>query len=182
MGDDFENDKLTKLLPRLIRIAKHRGISDEDCPDIAQETIAGALEQIQRGNFRGDSKLETYVLAILNRRIADYWREKSKGNRLISLEKDNEASLEVTSHALPTTGHLDPHVRISFSEALQQLQSRKRAILLMKIQGNTIEEIATKLGMRPGTVRRELAKAIQEFSAALGNKPLRDVYIKGKSS
>ncbi len=58
----------------MLRWSHHKTSSLEAAEDIVQETFLAAAEKID--NFRGDSSPKTWLFAILNNKISDYYRKK----------------------------------------------------------------------------------------------------------
>lgn len=166
-------ESLANHAPRLARIARGRGVPPQDCEDVAQEAILDALRQLQKGNFRYESKLETWLVQILHGKIADYWRRKPPHGSLVSLTTDNPENLPGVPQEALLSPQADFEVVLDVRKALLKLPSRKRLILLLNAsQGWTIEEIAKQMGWKPGTVGRQLMEAKREFCKAFaGKKP-----------
>lgn len=45
---------------------------------MAQEVLADAIRQIQAGDFRERAALSTWLHTIMNGKVADYWRKRTR--------------------------------------------------------------------------------------------------------
>jgi RNA polymerase sigma factor (sigma-70 family) len=79
---------------RLVSFARRHLSNEADADDVVQETFVNFLTGLDR--FRGDASLETYLFAILRRRIVDHIRKRGR------TEQVNACSLQDT---------LPPHQR-----------------------------------------------------------------------
>lgn len=152
-----------KYRPRIEWIARCYGVRPEDCPDIAQESLAAALSQIQRGMFRGESRLGTWLEAIVRGKIVDYRR--SPGKRPIPVAGDGSGrgeGLTPASHLLVCTPN--PELVMATRELIRKLPPRHRVVLVLnKVGGFTTHEIGRRLRWPNGTVGRVLSEAQQMF-------------------
>ncbi len=57
-------------------------LSAEVAEDLVQETFLSALKS--KDNFRGNSTEKTWLIAILKRKIIDYYRKKTRDNKIIT--------------------------------------------------------------------------------------------------
>lgn len=152
-------ESIGPLFPRLVRIVRGRGIPFQDAEDVAQEAVADALRQLQKGNFRGQSQIGTWLVQILHGKIKDYWRHKIRGLRSAETE-----ALSDRVGAVAIANQPDYVLIEEVRQALRRLRWQKRVILLLnKSYGWTIEEISVRFGWNSGTVGRQLAEAKREF-------------------
>ncbi len=126
------------------RVRKSIGAGNPDWEDIVNEVITNAIEKIQKGEFRGESSIGTFIYTITSRRIVDYIRQKGK----------------VLRHAPQPTDYPDPQERIEEKErvelmarALKRLKPKYRKVLyLYYYKELSREEVAQKLGISPRRV------------------------------
>jgi RNA polymerase sigma-70 factor (ECF subfamily) len=126
------------------RVRKSIGASNPDWEDIVNEVITNAIEKIQKGEFRGESSIGTFIYTITSRRIVDYIRQKGK----------------VLRHAPQPADYPDPQERIEEKErvelmakALKRLKPKYRKVLyLYYYKELSREEVAQKLGISPRRV------------------------------
>jgi len=128
--------------------------------------MAAAFSQIQRGMFRGESGLGTWLEAIVHGKVTDY--KRSPGKRPLPSQNSGSdhdgRSREITlAAALPVSRPTTEEV-LTVREILQRLPRHHRVILtLNKVGGYTIAEISGRLRWPSGTVGRVLAEAQQTF-------------------
>lgn len=66
--------------------------------------------------------------------------------------------------APPSGSHLDPQLMA----ALQELPPRMRAVVVLRyVQDLSVEQVATTLGCRPGTVKSQAARGLTKLNVAL---------------
>ena len=126
------------------RVRKSIGAGNPDWEDIVNEVITNAIEKIQKGEFRGESSIGTFIYTITSRRIVDYIRQKGK----------------VLRHAPQPADYPDPQERIEEKErvelmarALKRLKPKYRKVLyLYYYKELSREEVAQKLGISPRRV------------------------------
>lgn len=126
------------------RVRKSIGAGNPDWEDIVNEVITNAIEKIQKGEFRGESSIGTFIYTITSRRIVDYIRQKGK----------------VLRHAPQPADYPDPQERIEEKErvelmarALKRLKPKYRKVLyLYYYKEFSREEVAQKLGISPRRV------------------------------
>jgi RNA polymerase sigma-70 factor, ECF subfamily len=141
---------------RFEHIAANAGVPRGDCPDVAQDALIAALGQIERGIFRGDSSIGTWLFTIVKGKIADYHRAHARAN----LQASDNANVALADGVTSPSAE----VRVLVQDALRRLPSEHRAILLLNQQGGlTIEDIAHRLGRSRGRVGAMLAEAKPMF-------------------
>ncbi len=135
----------TKYRPVIsFRVRKSLGSSNPEWEDIVNEIITNAIEKIQKGEFRGESSIGTFIYTITSRRIVDYIRQKSK----------------VLKHIPEPADYPDPQEYIENRErvemmanAIKQLKPKYQNVLyLYYYQELSREEVAHKLGISPRRV------------------------------
>lgn len=144
----------------LVRAARTNGLGAEDCKDAAQETLIGAIQQIQSRRFRGEAATATWLHAILKHKIIDYWRVYFRRDApLVQLES---VTNQTRDPSLFGTCEIERAIHVR--EVLASLPRDLRSILLLNVTaGWTIAQIAATMKLRPGTVGRKLAEAKDEF-------------------
>jgi RNA polymerase sigma factor (sigma-70 family) len=155
---------------RFARAAQRAGIPAQDCEDVAQEALLAALSQWQRGLFRGDSSVDTWLARIVQGKIADYWRARGKGG--VSFTSiDEEENSDVL--ALSLIADCDYSLVVGVREVLRELPKQHRVILVLnRTAGYTIEEISRIFGLTVGQVSARLYAAEDMFIRALNGEPI----------
>ncbi|WP_068473990.1 sigma-70 family RNA polymerase sigma factor [Saccharicrinis aurantiacus] len=91
----------------LYRWALHKTSSQQVAEDLVQETFLAAAEKID--SFRGDSTPKTWLFSILNFKVIDYYRSKSK--------KDITLENEALAHFFDQDGEWKQNVNIGIWDA-----------------------------------------------------------------
>ncbi len=126
------------------RVKKALGGSTPDWEDVVNEIMTNVLEKIQKGEFRGESSIGTFIYTVTSRRIVDYIRHKSK----------------VLKHAPEPQPFPAPHEHVESKEraevivsAIKKLKPKYREVLyLYYYRDLSREEVAKKLGISPRRV------------------------------
>jgi RNA polymerase sigma-70 factor (ECF subfamily) len=126
------------------RVKKSLGASTPDWEDVVNEIMTNVLEKIQKGEFRGESSIGTFIYTVTSRRIVDYIRKKSK----------------VLKHAPEPEPFPAPHEHVENKEraeliasAIKQLKPKYREILyLYYYRDLSRNEVANRLGISPRRV------------------------------
>ncbi len=117
---------------------------------------------MRSGRFRRESGVGTWLNAILKNKIAGYWRDPQTNparRRGDVLPDDPLAALVVKAS--------DPLLGLVVERALGDLGPEHRLVFVMnQFSGFTTQEIADRLGRRPGTIGRILAEAKEQFRRA----------------
>lgn len=146
----FESVYKTGLLRRL----HSRGIPPQDRSDLIQEVFLAAFQQIRAKSFKELSSVSTWLTGILNHKIIDYWENR----RRAGTELDMQAQAATEPSDRP--GKPGPEEILAAWQMLDRLPEDHRLIILLhEAEGWSTQEIARRLGMRPGTVGRKLWEA-----------------------
>ena len=87
----FEN-WVVKFGDQLFSWAYHKTSDKETAQDLVQDTFLSAYKNINK--FEGKSQPKTWLFAILNNKIIDFYRKKSK--QFVVLSKDYQHQIKVT--------------------------------------------------------------------------------------
>jgi RNA polymerase sigma-70 factor (ECF subfamily) len=158
-----------KYRQRLEYFCVKRGIPFEDGRDLAQETLANAVQQMRLGRFRGEASPEFWLTRILLNRVADYWRAKGREGIRVPLQDcvDAEERGGVVCTSAP---YQDPDLTLAIEETLRAIPDEHRVILLLNaLEGYTTREIAKLLGRSEGRVGALLAEAKHMFRSITWN-------------
>jgi RNA polymerase sigma-70 factor, ECF subfamily len=168
--NDFLKEIDAKIAARLHYLAGKAGVAAQDCEDVVQEALADAMRQLNRGQFRGESSLGTWLQRILSGKIADYWRGKGRNPTLVP-----ECAADGRAHQSSDTAQAidrvsdrrqDHELVLAVRQALGRLDPIHRLVLsLSQYGGYTCKQIAKRLGRPPGTIDRILAEAKHRFRA-----------------
>lgn len=166
-GEEAAADEFAlKFSERFEWIARRKGVPAQDCQDVAQEALLAALSQMQRGLFRGESKLGSWLEHILIGKINDYWR-RQRGRSVLPMDEPGELHDFVETIPEPKW---DYELVIYVCETLMTLPRQHRVILLLKrTEGFTLEEISHMLEMTLAQVSGKLYAAEEMFRCGLLN-------------
>lgn len=73
--------------------AYHKTSSKEMAEDLVQDTFLAAYNNLE--NFKNDSSPKTWLLSILNHKIIDFYRKKSKSLSIVDNNQEEEANKRV---------------------------------------------------------------------------------------
>lgn len=150
----------------------YRSALAEEMEDLEQEILVALVEQLERGEFRYESQLETYVGRMVQYKCIDRLRARTR-RRWVDLD-----TLDLTGDE---------------QDALDRIQARETSLLALRVasglsetcrelwamihEGLDYETMASRLDVRPGTLRvrvlrcRRSAIAERERLQALQEDP-----------
>lgn len=167
-GDEDAAEEFGRqYVERFAHLARRDGVPPQDCQDVAQEALLTALGQMQRGLFRGESALGTWLEKIISGKIAEYWRKHTRRGLLVTIPEDaqaDEAEAFGTVYEAALARPAEGQVVVMVRETLRLMPARYRAVLLLKrTEGYTIEELSRAMEMTMGQVARRLYTAEEMF-------------------
>ena len=129
--------------------------------DLAQDTFGKAFSSLS--SYRGDASPRTWLLAIARNRCLDYLRRR-RHTGLISSDPD---AGDATASDAPLPADLLGN-RAEVSEALDALDETQRALIILRFRhGLSFDELAEVFGIKPGTARMRLSRALGRMRASL---------------
>jgi RNA polymerase sigma-70 factor (ECF subfamily) len=138
-----------RYAPRVFAVVRRLAGDDQLAEDWAQEAWVRAIRALP--NFRGESRFSTWLhrIAVNSALHGRRWRDRRVAR---------EVSLPPT---LPSHGRVEQTpLRLSLERAMQTLPDGMRQVLVLHdVEGYTHEEIASFLGVTPGTSKSQLFKA-----------------------
>lgn len=171
-GIAFESyGELTRLLEqkrhRLVRAAQRITHSQEEAEDVVQDAALKALIHLDR--FRGESKIETWLCAIVNNVALSRLRTPSL-RREISMES-TLADRKTVLSCIGSGGHLNPeHMyqrhelrEIVWSEIARLKDTYRDAIQLCDYEGRSYVEAADKLHLKLPRFKARLYRGRREL-------------------
>lgn len=142
--------------PYLLRVAKKRLPRQEDAEEIVQETFINCVKQFSL--FRGQSRLRTWMVSILNHEIADYYR-KQYAKRALKVVPLADLLL---ARPVKNASETSEKVRL----ALSKMTREKKELLMMKyVDKKRVTEIARQLEKTVKSIESDLFRARREFRA-----------------
>jgi len=167
---------VTRYYRALFHFFRHRGLAEEDCRDLTQETFLSVFEGV--GRFRGEAPFEAWLFQIAGNRLSSYWRRRHAARRQgveIPLETPGPDGSPIEVRPIVVTGD-DPLTlalarerRNLLRAAIAELPPRMRRCAFLRYhQGRKYREIATLLRISVDTVKPQLAEARRRLQERLG--------------
>lgn len=146
--------------PKLLRFIAGKVNDHRDCDEILQDTLFAFLEAIR--DFHGKSNIQTFLFAICQHKIIDFYRRK----RLKQLVFSQAPQLEsLASTLLNPEEELDvTMLKEKIHRVLSMLLPRYRRILALKyLEGESVGAIAKKLAITFKSAESQLFRARKAF-------------------
>ncbi len=166
---EFVREELPRVFNFCVRLLQNKTEAEDLCQDVFTRAVAGIK------NFRGDSKLSTWLYRItLNswKNRVRYEKSRLKG-RHFSLwgKKDDdgnasEIELPEKIHSPDVWAEIsDQHKRIL--KALDELDADQKSVIVLRdMEDQSYEEIADQLNLNVGTVKSRLSRAREQLRVA----------------
>ena len=162
-GDEGAYNRLLTSLAPAVRAATRRGLGRvglavEEAEDIVQETLLAI--HLKRHTWDPSLPLGPWVRAIAHNKLIDAFRRR--GRRIhVPIDDVVDTLAANTEESTPLPGRLDAHI--------QSLPDRQRGVVqAISLEGASIRETATRLGMSEGAVRVALHRGLAALSAKFG--------------
>lgn len=166
-GDQSAFDALVRRhQDRIYRLACAKLYSSEDAVDVAQEVFLRAYNGLQR--FRFQAEPFTWLYKTLENTCNEYNRRIIRHNKIASsLENDTTDNYEENTGE----GKIFMH---QVRTMVQKLPKRQQDVVLLRVfEGMSVDETATALKCRAGTVKAHLHKAINNLREYLGDMDIK---------
>ena len=155
---------------KIYRVAYAIVRDDTEADTITQDTFIQAYMHLAR--FQGRSELETWLTRIAINRSRD-WLRRRKFVSLFSHDDDSDGReyvIEPVDEQPDAERQLMAHqLRAAIVRAERTLSSQQKIIFRLRhYENRSLEEIAELLGLRSGTVRAHLFRAIHKVRKELG--------------
>ena len=169
-GDHAAFELLVKRFQRKIFRVANAIVRDEaEADTITQDTFVQAYTHLAK--FEGRAGLETWLTRIAINRSRDFLRRR----RFVSLftSRDDEDAREtmlepVDEQPDAERQFLSSQLRTAIDRAEKQLSAQQKVIFRLRhYEDLSLEEIADHLGLRSGTVRAHLFRAIHKIRKEL---------------
>jgi RNA polymerase sigma-70 factor (ECF subfamily) len=158
---------------RLFRAARSITRNDGDAEDVVQASYVKAFTHLD--SFRGEAQLSTWLTRIaLNEALGRARRQRpTTGIEQIDLESSRSGGQVILFPTIQTP--IDPETEMSRMEvrqllerAVDELPTAFRAVFVLRdVEGMSIEEAASQLGIKPETVKTRLHRARRLLRAAI---------------
>ncbi|MEA2327888.1 MAG: polymerase sigma-70 factor, subfamily [Thermoanaerobaculia bacterium] len=155
---------------KIYRVAYAITRDETEADTITQDTFIQAYTHL--GKFQGRSELETWLTRITINRSRD-WLRRRKFVSLFSHDDDNDDRIyaiePVDEQPDAERQFMSHQLRAAILRAERTLSSQQKIIFRLRhYENHSLEEIAELLGLRSGTVRAHLFRAIHKVRKELG--------------
>ncbi|HEX6036224.1 MAG TPA: sigma-70 family RNA polymerase sigma factor [Anaerolineales bacterium] len=167
---DFQNI-FAEFQPKILRYLT-RLIGEAEAEDLTQEVLVKANNALP--DFRGESQLSTWIYRIATNAAMDRLRSPSYRRAVqtcsVSSEREVEDQNTFTGEKTPLP---EPQIfRKEMQECIQGFVQRlpenyRTVLVLSEFEGLSDSEIATALGVSPGTVKIRLHRAREKLKEEL---------------
>jgi RNA polymerase sigma-70 factor (ECF subfamily) len=146
---------------RVFRLAFRMAGDMDRAQDYTQETFIRAFSRL--ADFRGESALSTWLGSIAISVTLNGLRKVKRAN-------EREVALDDAAPIGRVPREAEPDLKERLSRAIDNLPDGYRAVFVMHdVEGYTHEEIATSLGVHPGTSKAQLFRARARLREALAD-------------
>ena len=155
---------------KIYRVAYAITRDETEADTITQDTFIQAYTHL--GKFQGRSELETWLTRITINRSRD-WLRRRKFVSLFSHDDDSDDRIyaiePVDEQPDAERQFMSHQLRAAILRAERTLSSQQKIIFRLRhYENHSLEEIAELLGLRSGTVRAHLFRAIHKVRKELG--------------
>jgi RNA polymerase sigma-70 factor (ECF subfamily) len=161
------NEFFHHYFARLYRFAITRMRDEDAARDIVQQTLCRALRRIE--TYRGEAALFTWLCQICRSQLSDYFAKQDRyTQRFVPIEDDPQVQAALDAMAVSDN---DPELIARRSEVtrlvqvvLDHLPPRYGDALEWKyVEGITVDEIASRMGLQHGAAQSLLQRARLAF-------------------
>jgi RNA polymerase sigma-70 factor (ECF subfamily) len=167
--EDF--DEIVRHHQRRVYRVLYVLLGDADAADtLTQECFLRAYRK--RESFRGECRIDTWLLRIAVNLARDHRRNRRSSfwRRLVGLETGTDEAAENVSdpRGSPERVILAQHQLQAVWTATRELPPQQRAIFLLRFaEEMTLAEISSVMGLKTGSVKTHLFRAIRSIRAAM---------------
>ena len=160
---------------RIFRVAFAILRDEVEADGITQDTFVQAYTSLAK--FQGRSEFETWLTRIAINKSRDSLRRRRFVSLFVRNENDDEEILiePVDQRPDPEREMLATQLRAAIERAEQKLSAQQKLIFRLRHYENlSLEEIAERLGLRAGTARVHLFRAIHKIRKELAEWRVRN--------
>jgi RNA polymerase sigma-70 factor (ECF subfamily) len=133
--------------------------NDEDAQDATQDALTAAWQQ--RRSLRDPDKLEAWLSRILINKCRDRLRSRGRS-------RDRVRSIELVALPAVADGSHTTADRDELGRALESLNPDQRIVVILRFWADlTVDAIADRLGVPPGTVKSRLHHSLNALRSTL---------------
>ncbi len=137
-------------------------IPEQDIEDVTQEIFVAVIKSLP--NFRGEALFSTWLRALTNRKVAEFYRTRSRKreNMQVSLEDLGP------THQPATNTRRTLEDRIALRNALRQISERHREIILLRFaEGMQFDQIAEVMQLNTEAAKSLFRRAMSALKEKL---------------
>ena len=140
---------------------------DMEADAVTQDTFIQAYTHLAR--FEGRSELETWLTRIAINKARDLLRRRRFVSLFTRIDDDEEVYLEpVDDRPDPERELMSHQLKNAIERAERKLSTQQKIIFRLRhYEDRSLEEIAALLGLRAGTVRAHLFRAVHKIRKEL---------------
>lgn len=149
--------------PKLSRLIHTKIANPKDVEEVLQDTLFAFLESIR--DYTGKATLSTYLYAICNHKIVDFYRRKKILHTVFSLTPNLESLISPVLN--PEEAFDAVLLKGKIKQALRSLVPQYRSVLSFRyIENLSVAEIAARLTITLKSVESRLFRARRAFVEA----------------
>lgn len=164
-GEESALDELMKTyLPSVTAVAVRLLKDEAAADDVAQETFLSVWKSAK--TFRGDASPKSWILRIALNKARSAWRWRSLRRWLsldatVSDEPDAPSLADALPHSAPGPDalHAQNDHSARLRAAVDALPARQKEMILLRLEGLEVNDIAAATGAAEGTVKATLHQA-----------------------
>lgn len=143
----------------------------EEAYDAAQEVCIKVWKQLSQ--FKGESKLSTWIYRITTNTCIDWLRKQKKRENEVTLFVDEQEQEERLTDLADIWKDMSQkmagdELKAVIWQGIQELKSDHRTVIVLRdVEGQSYDEMATSLGVSVGTVKSRLSRARQQLKKIL---------------
>jgi RNA polymerase sigma-70 factor, ECF subfamily len=172
-------ETIERFQPRVTRLVRRLLAWPDDVADVVQDVFVSALTA--RAKFRGDARLETWLVRITINTCRAHNRRRWVRSKLFAAwsgrQHAESVSSNVPSGESPTGTAVQPdrtaideeHARLVRQAVAGLPQKCREVVVLYYLEEMTAAEVAQSLGIRTNTVEVRLTRARKQLGEALGH-------------
>lgn len=157
-GDETAYRDVLGRIARLLRayLRRRMGGWQDDVEDLVQECLLAL--HLQRASYDPTQPLSAWVYAISRHKLIDFWRRNRRYGALNDSIDDVDESL-LAGDVTETTSHVDLARLLAVLPVAQ-----RQAIELTKLEGLSVAEAASRIGMSEGAIRVQVHRGLKRLS------------------
>lgn len=161
------NKIILKYQKQVYRFARRLLNEHDDADDVTQEVFIRLYNSF--GDFRGDSKLSTYIYRITYNLCLNHIKKKNRFQKMnVSIEL--ESNLTSGDDANPEYDFVEKEKQIIIKEAYESLPEKQKAVFNLRFYENlTYEEISKITGKSVGGIKANYFHAFKKIEQKIKN-------------